>query len=148
VESYELANSKANEFLTAHDQINLVFRSRALAPQVHGLGDLSIVIDGRAIKQTKLLLVNWDCSRSTQVVHFIGKQSRSLLAGRPRARVLHSRDIGQISTLSYMLGNLAAINGQEPAVRDLAAKGFISEQLAHAQQLPSDWDPPIGLHLT
>jgi hypothetical protein len=76
------------------------------------------------------------------------KQSRSLLAGRPRARVLHSRDIGQISTLSYMLGNLAAINGQEPAVRDLAAKGFISEQLAHAQQLPSDWDPPIGLHLT
>jgi hypothetical protein len=74
VESYELANSKANGFLTAHDQINLVFRCRALAPQVHDLGDLSIIIDGRAIKQTKLLLVNWDCSRSTQVVHFIGKK--------------------------------------------------------------------------
>jgi hypothetical protein len=47
-----------------------------------------------------------------------------------------------------MLGNLAAINGQEPAVLDLAAKGFISEQLVHAQQLPSDWGQPIGLHLT
>jgi hypothetical protein len=38
-----------------------------------------------------------------------------------------------------MLGNLAATNGQEPDVRYLAAKAFISEQLADAQQLPSDW---------
>jgi hypothetical protein len=87
VESYKLANSKAHRLLTAQDQINLVFRPRALVPQVNGLGDLSIIIDGRAIEQTKLLLVNWDSRRAIQVDHFIGKQPRSLLAGRPRACV-------------------------------------------------------------
>jgi hypothetical protein len=38
-----------------------------------------------------------------------------------------------------MWGNLAAANGAEPDVLDLAAEELNSEQLFRAQQMSSDW---------
>lgn len=68
-------------------------RLRALVPQVYGLGDLSVIIDERAVEQTRAMLGHWlpklksyyATASHNKAVRALEKHGAVLLLGNPRS---------------------------------------------------------------
>lgn len=89
---------------------------RALVPQVYGLGDLSSIMDARAVKQTKELLGHWlpklksyvTTTAHAKAVHAIEKYRTVLLLGNPSS--------GK-STIGAILSTIAAEDGGHDTIK-------------------------------
>ncbi len=105
-------------------------RLRALIPQVYGLGDLSIIIDERAIEQTKLLLANWlpklkayvSTEAHNSAVHALEKHGAVILLG--------NASTGK-STIGAILSTIAAEDPNHTVLKLTSPREFDEHWNSH-----------------
>jgi len=105
-------------------------RLRALVPQVYGLGDLSIIIDERAIEQTKLLSANWLPKLKSYVSTESHNNAVRALEKHGAVLLLGNASTGK-STIGAILSTIAAEDPDHTVLKLTSPKEFEEHWNAH-----------------
>ena len=105
-------------------------RLRALVPQVYGLGDLSVIIDERAVEQTKLLLAHWLPKLKAYVATTAHSRAVRALEEHSAVLLLGNASTGK-STIGAILSTIAAEDPEHTVLKLTSPREFDERWNAH-----------------
>lgn len=106
-------------------EIRASARLRALVPQVYGLGDLSVIIDTRAVEQTKVLLGHWLPKLKTYVSTSSHRASVRALEKHGVVLLLGNPSTGK-STIGAILSTIASEDCNHNVIQLSNPKDFLT----------------------